>query len=99
MGQHRYNVDVRPQRSFDESNGVGDHSPGGHHQRPVGCDHCEQSRFGVSGTMRRSSRDGYKPHSADEFTMLIVTQQAYAANTKVMTTANSMVQDLVNVLR
>ena len=31
--------------------------------------------------------------------MLIVTQQAYSANTKVITTANSMVQDLLNVLR
>jgi flagellar hook protein FlgE len=28
-----------------------------------------------------------------------VTQQAYSANTKVITTANSMVQDLLNVLR
>jgi flagellar hook protein FlgE len=28
-----------------------------------------------------------------------VTQQAYSANTKVFTTANSMVQDLLNVLR
>ena len=36
---------------------------------------------------------------ADEFTKLIVTQQAYSANTKVITTANSMVQDLLNVLR
>ena len=36
---------------------------------------------------------------ADEFTKLIVTQQAYSANTKVITTANNMVQDLLNVLR
>jgi flagellar hook protein FlgE len=28
-----------------------------------------------------------------------VTQQAYSANTKVITTANNMVQDLLNVLR
>ena len=38
-------------------------------------------------------------HRFDEFTKLIVTQQAYSANTKVITTANSMVQDLLNVLR
>ena len=36
---------------------------------------------------------------ADEFTKLIVTQQAYSANTKVITTSNTMVQDLLNVLR
>ena len=36
---------------------------------------------------------------ADEFTKLIVTQQAYSANTKVITTANTMVQDLLSVMR
>ena len=38
-------------------------------------------------------------HVADEFTKLIVTQQAYSANTKVITTSNQMVQDLLNMLR
>jgi flagellar hook protein FlgE len=36
---------------------------------------------------------------ADEFTKLIVTQQAYSANTRVITTTNTMVQDLLNVIR
>ena len=36
---------------------------------------------------------------ADEFTKLIVTQQAYSANTRVITTSNQMVQDLLNMLR
>ena len=36
---------------------------------------------------------------ATEFTKLIVTQQAYSANTKVITTANQMSQDLLNVIR
>ena len=35
----------------------------------------------------------------DEFTKLIVTQQAYSANTRVITTSNQMVQDLLNMLR
>ncbi|MBH5368765.1 flagellar hook-basal body complex protein [Bradyrhizobium glycinis] len=54
---------------------------------------------GASGTIAGSSLEGSNTDIADEFTKLIVTQQAYSANTKVITTANSMVQDLLNVLR
>ena len=54
---------------------------------------------GASGTISGSSLEGSNTDIADEFTKLIVTQQAYSANTKVITTANSMVQDLLNVLR
>jgi flagellar hook protein FlgE len=54
---------------------------------------------GASGTINGSSLEGSNTDIADEFTKLIVTQQAYSANTKVITTANSMVQDLLNVLR
>ena len=53
------------------------------------------STGGISGSSLESSNADI----ADEFTKLIVTQQAYSANTKVITTANSMVQDLLNVLR
>jgi flagellar hook protein FlgE len=55
--------------------------------------------LGASGTIAGSSLEGSNTDIADEFTKLIVTQQAYSANTKVITTANSMVQDLLNVLR
>ena len=55
--------------------------------------------LGASGTIQGSSREGSNTDIADEFTKLIVTQQAYSANTKVITTANSMVQDLLNVIR
>jgi flagellar hook protein FlgE len=55
--------------------------------------------IGASGTISGSSLEGSNTDIADEFTKLIVTQQAYSANTKVITTANSMVQDLLNVLR
>jgi flagellar hook protein FlgE len=55
--------------------------------------------MGASGTISGSSLEGSNTDIADEFTKLIVTQQAYSANTKVITTANSMVQDLLNVLR
>jgi flagellar hook protein FlgE len=55
--------------------------------------------IGASGTIAGSSLEGSNTDIADEFTKLIVTQQAYSANTKVITTANSMVQSLLNVLQ
>lgn len=55
--------------------------------------------LGASGTIAGSSLEGSNTDIADEFTKLIVTQQAYSANTKVITTANDMVQSLLNVLR
>jgi flagellar hook protein FlgE len=55
--------------------------------------------IGASGKISGSSLEGSNTDIADEFTKLIVTQQAYSANTKVITTANTMVQDLLNVLR
>jgi flagellar hook protein FlgE len=54
---------------------------------------------GATGTIAGSSVEGSNTDIADEFTKLIVTQQAYSANTKVITTAQTMVQDLLNVLR
>ncbi|KJC42757.1 flagellar hook protein FlgE [Bradyrhizobium sp. LTSP885] len=55
--------------------------------------------FGNAGTIVGSSLESSNTDIADEFTKLIVTQQAYSANTKVITTTNSMVQDLLNVMR
>jgi flagellar hook protein FlgE len=55
--------------------------------------------IGASGTISGSSLEGSNTDIAEEFTKLIVTQQAYSANAKVITTANTMVQDLLNVLR
>jgi flagellar hook protein FlgE len=54
---------------------------------------------GASGTIGGAAVEGSNTDIADEFTKLIVTQQAYSANTKVITTAQTMVQDLLNVLR
>jgi flagellar hook protein FlgE len=54
---------------------------------------------GATGTIGGSAVEGSNTDIADEFTKLIVTQQAYSANTKVITTAQTMVQDLLNVLR
>jgi flagellar hook protein FlgE len=55
--------------------------------------------FGKGGTISGSSLESSNTDIADEFTKLIVTQQAYSANTKVITTANTMVSDLLNVIR
>ena len=57
------------------------------------------SILGASGSISGSSLEGSNTDIADEFTKLIVTQQAYSANTKVITTANQMVQSLLSVLR
>ncbi len=54
---------------------------------------------GASGKIVGSSLEGSNADIADQFTKLIVTQQAYSANTKVITTANSMSQELLNMLR
>jgi len=55
--------------------------------------------LGASGKIVASSLEGSNVDIADEFTKLIVTQQAYSANTRVVTTSNQMVQDVLNMLR
>ena len=52
-----------------------------------------------SGKIVGSSLEGSNTDIADEFTKLIVTQQAYSANTRVISTSNQMAQDLLNTLR
>ena len=48
----------------------------------------------VGGNVEQSNTD-----IAREFSKLIVTQQAYSANTRVITTAQQMISDLLNVIR
>ena len=55
--------------------------------------------YGAPGRIIGSALEGSNTDIADEFTKLIVTQQAYSANTRVITTTNQMVQDLLNMLR
>ncbi|HEU4661691.1 MAG TPA: flagellar hook-basal body complex protein [Pseudolabrys sp.] len=54
---------------------------------------------GASGNIVGGSLEESNADIADQFTKLIVTQQAYSANTRVITTANEMSQDLLNMLR
>jgi flagellar hook protein FlgE len=55
--------------------------------------------YGAAGRVIGSSLEGSNADVGDEFTKLIVTQQAYSANTRVITTSNQMIQDLLNTLR
>ena len=55
--------------------------------------------LGAPGKIVGSSLEGSNVDIADEFTKLIVTQQAYSANTRVVTTSNQMVQDVLSMLR
>lgn len=48
----------------------------------------------VGGAVENSNTD-----IADEFSKMIVTQQAYSANTRVITTAQQMLQDTINIIR
>ncbi len=58
-----------------------------------------QALAGATGKIVGQSLEDSNTDIATEFTKLIVTQQAYSANTKVITTANQMSQDLMNILR
>ena len=55
--------------------------------------------FGASGTIVGQSLEGSNTDISNEFTKLITTQQAYAANTRIVTTAQQMLQDTMNMLR
>lgn len=46
------------------------------------------------GTLEDSNTD-----IADEFSKMIITQQAYSANTRVVTTAQAMLQEVINIIR
>ena len=52
---------------------------------------------GGAGTLVTSSIEGSNVDIATEFTKLIVAQQAYAANAKVITTANTMLQQTLDI--
>jgi flagellar hook protein FlgE len=48
----------------------------------------------VGGTLENSNTD-----IADEFAKMIVTQQAYSANTRVISTSSDMLRDIINIVR
>lgn len=52
-----------------------------------------------SGTMRGSALEGSNVDIAEEFSKMIVTQRAYSANTRVITTADEMLAEVLNIKR
>lgn len=55
--------------------------------------------LGAQGTILGQSLEGSNTDIADEFTKLIVTQQAYSAGTRIITTGNEMLQEVLNIIR
>jgi len=55
--------------------------------------------LGAQGTIIGASLESSNTDIADEFTKLIVTQQAYAAGTRIVTTSNEMLQEVLNMIR
>ncbi len=55
---------------------------------------------GLNGSKIQMGRlEGSNSDIADEFAKMIVTQQAYSANTRVITTSQQMLQDALNIIR
>jgi flagellar hook protein FlgE len=52
-----------------------------------------------TATVIGASLEGSNSDIADEFTKLIVTQQAYSANTRIITSADEMLQEALNMVR
>lgn len=59
----------------------------------------EQAGTGAAGQIAPSELESSNVDIAQEFSNLIITQQAYAANSKVITTANQMITDLLQAVQ
>ena len=57
------------------------------------------AQYGASGKIIGKALEGSNTDIADEFTKLIVTQQAYAANTRIVTTSDQMLSETLNMVR
>ena len=55
--------------------------------------------LGAQGSIVGSSLESSNTDIADEFSKLIITQQAYAAGTRIVTTADEMLQEALNMVR
>ena len=58
-----------------------------------------QAILGAQGIILGQSLEGSNTDIADEFTKLIVTQQAYSAGTRVVSTSDEMLQEALNMVR
>ncbi len=55
--------------------------------------------LGGAGTIAPSNLESSTVDLSAEFTNMITTQRAYSASSKIITTANSMLQDLISIIR
>ena len=56
--------------------------------------------IGLDGSkLVTSSVESSNTDISSEFSKMIVTQQAYSANTKILSTAQTMLQDVLNIIR
>jgi flagellar hook protein FlgE len=55
--------------------------------------------YGATGTVTGSSLEASNVDIATQFSQLIVAQQAYSANARVMTTSDQMIQSLLQVIQ
>jgi len=55
--------------------------------------------LGAQGSILASRLEGANSDIASEFSKLIITQQAYAAGTRIVTTADQMIQEVLNMKR
>ena len=55
--------------------------------------------LGAQGTIVGQSLEGSNTDIADEFTKLIITQQAYAAGTRIVSSSDEMLKEALNMLR
>ena len=59
----------------------------------------QQARTGGAGVIASSALEGSNVDLAEEFTRMIITHRAYSANTRVITTADEMLEELTSVIR
>ena len=55
--------------------------------------------LGATGSIRGSSLEASNVDIADEFSKMIVSQQAYSANTRALSTARDMLSEVMQVIR
>ncbi len=58
-----------------------------------------QAILGATGSIKGSATENSNTDIAEEFSKMIVTQQAYSANTRVLTTSKDMLQEIMQVIR
>ena len=57
------------------------------------------AKTGGAGVVAPSALEASTVDIADEFTRMIITQRAFSANTKVITTGDEMLDELVRIIR